>query len=205
MSTTLNNKVLVLNKAWQVVDTTTVKEALGKIITGSAKVVGRDYGTYDFDTWVDTWSDLSELAKMEDMEVINTAHLTFPIPEVIVNQYGGFRNMSARFSRRNLYVRDNYTCQYCNLQSDDRKVFNLDHVVPKARGGRMVWENIVLSCIPCNTKKASRTPKEAGMKLNKQPAKPHWTQLRGKIGMEQIPEFWKSFVDAAYWNVELKE
>lgn len=204
MSTTLNNKVLVLNKAWQVVDTTTVKEALGKIVTGAAKVVGRDYGTYDFDSWVETWSDLAELAKMEEMETIKTAHMTFPIPEVIVNEYGGFHNMSARFSRRNLFLRDDYTCQYCGLQSEDKKKFNLDHVVPKSRGGQVNWENIVLSCIPCNTKKGSRTPEEANMKLKKEPVKPHWSQLRGKIGTEHVPEFWKSFVDAAYWNIELK-
>jgi len=204
MESVLSNKVLVLNKSWQAIDMITVKEAISKVFANTAKVVGRDYSLYSFEEWVDNWSDAAMYQEMSDRQTIKGDDFQIPIPEVIVNNFKGFRRNTCRFSRRNLFLRDDHSCQYCGYHSEDRRKFNLDHVIPKSRGGLMTWDNIVLSCVKCNSKKGNRTPEEASMTLKSKPYKPTWSQIRGKIG-NNIPEFWKSFIDVAYWNVELKD
>ena len=78
-----------------------------------------------------------------------------------------------KFTRHNIFERDHNTCQYCG-KVFDRKDLNLDHVIPRDRGGPTTWENIVCSCIKCNTQKANRTPQEAGMHLIRKPKRPKW-------------------------------
>ena len=109
-----------------------------------------------------------------------------------------------RFTRHNIFERDQNTCQYCG-NTFDRSELNLDHVVPRDQGGPTTWENIVCSCIECNTHKANRTPAEAGMRLIRKPKRPKWRPfLQITLGL-QYHESWKHFVDIAYWNVELGE
>jgi 5-methylcytosine-specific restriction endonuclease McrA len=71
----------------------------------------------------------------------------------------------------NVYRRDEFTCQYCGAQPGASKL-TFDHVVPRARGGRTEWTNIVTACTPCNARKAARTPAEARMALLRPPARP---------------------------------
>jgi len=75
-----------------------------------------------------------------------------------------YRKRGVKFSRENVFARDNFMCCYCGT-TKSRKDLNYDHVVPRRQGGKTVWENIVTSCYPCNGRKAGRTPAEAGMKL----------------------------------------
>ena len=79
-----------------------------------------------------------------------------------------------RFSRLNIYARDRNTCQYCGRRPP-RAELNLDHVIPRSRGGVTNWENVVCSCVPCNLKKGGRTPDEARMRLLRHPIRPRWT------------------------------
>lgn len=72
-----------------------------------------------------------------------------------------------KFSRDNVFLRDKYMCQYCS----SKKELTLDHVMPRSRGGKTTFENIVTSCMPCNTGKANRTPEEAGLLLKRKPAR----------------------------------
>lgn len=72
--------------------------------------------------------------------------------------------------KRNIFLRDNYTCQYCNCE--DPSMLTLDHVVPQSRGGKNTWENLVCACRPCNFKKGNRTPEEADMPLKRRPTEP---------------------------------
>lgn len=107
-----------------------------------------------------------------------------------------------RFSRQNIYARDKYKCQYCGrkLPGED---LSYDHVVPKSRGGKTLWNNIVTSCMECNRKKGGRTPKEANMRLIRKPSKPKWLPaLRITIGFNKVPTSWQDYL---YWNVELIE
>ena len=80
-----------------------------------------------------------------------------------------WRTVSPRFSKKKLFARDKYTCGYCGKSAD-----TVDHVIPRSKGGQTTWENAVASCLKCNHKKGSRTPKEAGMKLLHKPFVPTW-------------------------------
>ncbi|HDI79317.1 MAG TPA: HNH endonuclease [Desulfobacteraceae bacterium] len=107
-----------------------------------------------------------------------------------------------KFSRQNIYLRDRYTCQYCGRQFPTEEL-TYDHIIPKSRGGKTEWENIVTCCIECNRKKGGKTPQEAGMKLLKKPTRPTWVPaLKITIGFKNIPQSW---MDYLYWNVELVE
>ena len=117
-------------------------------------------------------------------------------------------NKVIKFSRENVYARDGGKCQYCGLTTP-RHEATYDHVVPRARGGRTTWENIVIACVPCNQTKGGKTPEQAGMKLRTAPVKPKKLPetfritLTFRVGM---PEIWKAWLrDYAYWNTELDE
>ena len=93
---------------------------------------------------------------------------------IVLQLYDRIPKTKVRFSRHNIYMRDGNTCQYCG-QELPRTELNLDHVVPRAQGGRTTWENVVCCCIDCNLSKGARTPEQAGLKLLKAPVRPRWT------------------------------
>jgi hypothetical protein len=200
----LQKRTLVLNKGWQPVNTINVKEAIGKVYMGAAKALGQDFVTYDFDTWVETWTDLAIIAKVDQHKMICCQKFQILAPEVIIlNDYKGQALREAKFSRRNIFIRDKYTCQYCYKKFPVKKL-NIDHIIPRSRGGKTTWENIALSCLNCNTKKAAKTLEEAGMKLLNKPIKPKWSALQCQLG-QHFPNSWKTFMDSYYWNVSLEE
>ncbi len=100
-----------------------------------------------------------------------------------------------KFSKTNVCLRDNFTCQYCDTKLPMSKL-NYDHVVPRHQGGKTVWENIVMSCYPCNSKKRNRTPLEAGMALLKVPLKPAVLPMNEPVSLAHgdIPEEWVPYV-----------
>jgi 5-methylcytosine-specific restriction endonuclease McrA len=107
-----------------------------------------------------------------------------------------------KFSRQNIYLRDKYRCQYCGLKHSTEEL-TYDHVLPKSRGGKTEWENIVTCCIGCNRKKGGRTPNEARMNLVRKPTRPSWVPaIKITIGLRQIPQTWRDYL---YWHVELLE
>jgi 5-methylcytosine-specific restriction endonuclease McrA len=92
--------------------------------------------------------------------------------------------------------------QYCGNKYPTEDL-TYDHVIPKSRGGRTQWENIVTCCVECNRKKGGRTPHEASMRLVREPTRPSWVPaIRITIGFKQIPENWRDYL---YWNVEIVE
>lgn len=104
---------------------------------------------------------------------------------------------SVRFSRVNVFTRDKFRCQYCG-ERKPLKQLNYDHVVPRVKGGKTVWENIVTSCYACNDRKGSRTPEEAGMKLLRKPFKPDILPVVPPIRLEEheIPDVWAPYCGA---------
>ena len=107
-----------------------------------------------------------------------------------------------KFSRQNIYARDRYKCQYCGCQFPTEDL-TYDHVVPRYRGGKTEWENIVTCCIACNRKKGGHTPREASMKLIRKPARPTWVPaIRITIGTSEVPQSWRDYI---YWTIELTE
>jgi 5-methylcytosine-specific restriction endonuclease McrA len=123
----------------------------------------------------------------------------------VLQVYDRFPRARVRFSRQNIYLRDGLTCQYCQ-QRLPRSELNLDHVIPRSRGGRTTWENVVCSCIACNVRKGGRTPQEAGMRLMKTPTRPRWSPFAKELGGRLLHEDWRPFLtltSASYWNAEL--
>jgi 5-methylcytosine-specific restriction endonuclease McrA len=107
-----------------------------------------------------------------------------------------------RLSRQNIYARDKYACQYCGKKFPSEEL-SYDHVIPKSRGGKTEWTNIVTCCVRCNRRKGGRTPKEAHMKLIRKPSFPAWLPaLKITIGFREVPNSWRDYL---YWNVELVE
>jgi len=110
------------------------------------------------------------------------------------------RGKHVRFSKSNVFWRDDFQCQYCG----DRfapKVLTFDHVIPKSVGGPKSWENIVTACRPCNQRKSGRTPEQAKMRLLKKPERPRWSpQLTIKLKSTD-PEAWRQYV---YWQTPME-
>jgi 5-methylcytosine-specific restriction endonuclease McrA len=99
-----------------------------------------------------------------------------------------------RFTKSNVFARDNFTCQYCNRKLLKSRI-SLDHILPKSRGGLSTWNNCVAACIECNMKKGNKTPKEANMKLYKEPYQPNQAEtfmLSIKYNVE-APDIWKNY------------
>jgi 5-methylcytosine-specific restriction endonuclease McrA len=120
--------------------------------------------------------------------------LTLRTPAVVRLTKGSVSTKNkVRFSRMNIFTRDGFRCQYCG----DRKgvdELNYDHVVPRVRGGKTVWENIVTSCYACNDRKGSRTPDQAGMKLLRKPFKPTSLPLAPVIRTgKDVPSAWRVY------------
>ena len=144
--TLINSPVLVLNQNYQPLNVCNARRAIVLMGHGKAELLinGRGF--------------------------VRTVSLRFPIPSVIRLIYMVKRPLvRRRLSRRAVFYRDGFKCQYCGKEA---KELTLDHIIPRSRGGRHVWENVVSACIPCNHGKAGSTPKEASMKLLKEPKTP---------------------------------
>src|SRR3977135_3916767 len=167
MTTHLNQHVLVLNRLWQAVNVCSVRRALTLLFEGHAQVV-LDSGDGSFETYnFPEWRDFSKEEPHE--ESIHTVSFKIRVPRVILLlMFDRLPKKEVKFTRHNIFERDRNTCQYCG-KIFERRDLNLDHVTPKDRGGPTTWENIVCSCIVCNTKKANRTPAEAGLRLIRKP------------------------------------
>jgi len=193
-----DSAVLVLNNVYQAVQITGVRRAFRLFYAGRARAVATDFRTYDFENWCD-------LPPGADHETIVTPRRAIRIPRVIqLVHYDRVPRRDVRFTRRNIFFRDRNRCQYCGKVFPQAEL-NLDHVVPLSRGGVSSWDNVVCACIPCNSRKGNRTPSEAGMHLVRVPKRPagHPVLRTGWIGPHY--DEWKTFLDVAYWNVELSD
>src|SRR5947209_1405455 len=137
----LDRHVLVLNRLWQAVNICTARRAFTLLCQGHAQVVWSDgnnnFRTHDFEAW----RDISE-REPED-EMVHTISFKIRIPRVIVLLiFDRLPTKEVKFTRHNIFERDKNTCQYCG-KTFDRKELNLDHIVPRDKGGQTTWENIV--------------------------------------------------------------
>ena len=195
----LSSNVLVLNRLYQPIHVTTVRRALALLYQGVARAIDAEYRLFDFDSW-------AALSAEVYRDSIGLVGRRLRVPRVIVlTAYDHFPKTRVRFSRLNIYARDSNTCQYCG-RTLPRAELNLDHVIPRSRGGTTSWENVVCSCVPCNLRKGGRTPQEATMRLLRPPVRPRWTpMLKAPIRRATYREWlpFLSLADASYWNVEL--
>jgi len=204
MTAVLNHQVLVLNRLWQAVNICSVRRAMALLFEGQAQVVlgsdDGDFRTFDFKAW----RDFSEVRPPEaDEPAIRTVTFRLRLPRVILLlAFDRVPRQEVKFTRHNIFERDKNTCQYCG-RIFERRDLNLDHVIPRDRGGPTTWENIVCSCVPCNTRKSNRTPLEAGLRLIRKPKRPKWRPFVQVTFGGAVHDDWKHFLDIAYWNVEL--
>jgi len=147
------------------------------------------------------------LGKVEVLEEYNkevhAVSFKIKLPSVVrLLKLVKWKKAPVKFSRQNIYERDNYSCQYCGRHMPPEDL-TYDHVIPKSRGGKTVWTNIVTCCVDCNRKKGGRTPEEAGMSLIRPPVEPKWTpSVKITVGFREVPTSWKDYL---YWHVELVE
>ena len=154
------------------------------------------------------WQRAMVLLTLDKVEVVEEYQAQIRAPSIIVNVPAVVRLRKAfrrhakpvKFSRVNIYARDGYRCQYCGAQcSIDELTY--DHVIPRSRGGRTTWENIVSCCYSCNAKKANRTPGEARMALRSIPARPTWIPaVQIRVSTKSVPDAWRDYV---YWTGEI--
>lgn len=163
----LNTNVLVLNQDYQALSVCSVERSMKLLFMEKAEML------HDF-------PDRS----------ISTVNDEFAYPSVIrLRRYIHIPFNRIVLSRRNIFKRDNNHCQYCDSTHD----LTIDHVLPRSRGGRDTWENLVTACTRCNTRKGDRTPIEASMELMRKPYRPnHITFLRHLLGT--VHEEWKPYL-----------
>ncbi|MBU2568265.1 MAG: HNH endonuclease [Elusimicrobia bacterium] len=195
--------VLVLNRNFFAIQITTWRRALRLVYMDRASVVDEEYKTYSFGDWC----EISRYIKAHPGGFVKTPALRIAIPEVIALKFYDrvpFRDV--KFTRRNIYEHYNYKCCYCGKKLPPTQL-NLDHVVPRSRGGRTDWKNVVTSCISCNLKKGSFLLEEAGMKLKIKPNRPAVNPCLSLIlkSPAKVKSSWQKFIDSVYWNIELEK
>ncbi len=143
----MNTPVLVLNQNYEPLHICNARRALVLVLGGKAEVL-----------------------QEEDDVHLHTSTAEFIVPSVVRMVYLVHRpRPRVKLTRREVFIRDNYTCQYCGRQSHD---LTLDHVMPKSRGGAHTWENLAAACKECNHRKGNNTPEEARMRLKRSPFEP---------------------------------
>ncbi len=141
-------RTLVLNATFEPLCVVSIRRAVVLVLKQKAEIVHQDGG------------------------VFHSERTQVPIPSVIRLKYFVRVPYRARatLSRRAVFVRDHFLCQYCGTTAE-----NVDHVIPRSRGGTHTWENVVAACKRCNTQKENRMPAEAGLRLRSKPTAPHET------------------------------
>ena len=171
-------QTLLLNQGFEPIKVITWQRAITLLFLGKVEVI-EEYG--------------------RDIKAIN---LVLKVPAV-VRLLRAFRRHArpVKFSRVNIYARDKHRCQYCGKRCKIDQL-TYDHVLPRSRGGRTSWENIVSCCYTCNAHKANRTPAEAKMKLLSTPVRPTWMPaVQIRVSTESVPDAWRDYV---YWAGEIE-
>lgn len=189
----VHDSILVLNKSWTPIATTTLKRGFSLVFQDRARIVDAEsYELHSFESWLVGGSMPINQEPPQRERWLRTASLWILVPEVIVLQrFNGVPRRELTFSRRNIYRRDGFTCQYCGIRPG-LKQLSIDHVLPLSRGGRTSWENCVVACVKCNTRKGDRTPEEARMPIAREPFRPSFNDGVG-LGV-RIPASWERFV-----------
>lgn len=134
-----------------------------------------------------------DVVEAYDDEIVGVS-ASLPMPSVVRLRRYARQERRVKFSRSNVYRRDGFACQYCGAQPGATEL-TLDHVVPRARGGRTEWTNIVACCVPCNARKADRTPEQARMSLARRPARPE--HMPAVSPSEAAHESWHGYLCVA--------
>jgi len=132
--------------------------------------------------------------------LVHSPSIAMRLPSVVVLRDYVKPARYPAFTRFNLFLRDEFTCQYCGAKGE----MTFDHVTPRSRGGRTTWENVVAACGHCNLRKASLTLRQAGMALNRLPRRPDAAELQNKGRKFPPNHLHVSWMDFLYWDAELE-
>jgi 5-methylcytosine-specific restriction endonuclease McrA len=205
--TALDASVLVLNKMFMAVHVISVRRAFCLLCKELAEVVTLDDGqfmTYDFSSWSELSAYRAKHYRQEDDDWVRTSSTEIQAPRVIrLLDYDKVPRQTVKFNRRNIFARDGNQCQYCGKKFITSEL-SLDHVIPRSQGGQTTWENIVCACVDCNVRKGGRTPRQANMTLIRKPEKPKRSPMLNLKLTQKKYQSWQSFIENAYWSVELK-
>ena len=167
MSSFLNRRVLVLNQSYEPIMVMGAKRAIILILNEKVEAL-ENY-----------------------KEIIHSAYLNLPLPSVIkLREYARITRKEIVLTRKNILKRDNHECQYCGICSVP---MTIDHIIPRQWGGEDTWYNLITACVPCNTNKGNRTPKEAEMRLKKKPRKPTMIHHLQKF-VKQFQGTWRPYL-----------
>jgi len=173
-----------------------------------ALVLNADYtplSYYPLSLW--PWQTAIKAMFLERVDVVahydrevHSPSASLKLPSVIALRQYVRPNEYPAFTRFNLFLRDRFRCVYCGSHRE----LTFDHVVPRSQGGRTNWENVATACAPCNLKKGGRTPRQAGMHVEREPIRPTSWQLQDH-GKSFPPNYLhQSWRDYLYWDVELE-
>lgn len=173
-----------------------------------ALVLNADYrplSYYPLSLW--PWQDAIKAAYMDRVDivseydqVVHSPSTSLRIPSVVVLKDYVTPQKRVAFTRFNLFLRDEFCCQYCGAKGD----LTFDHVVPRAAGGVTSWQNVVAACSPCNLKKGSKSLPKTGMQLRKPPRQPGAEELRNAGRKFPPNHLHGSWMDFLYWDAELQ-
>lgn len=194
MEDCLSYQVLVLNRLWQAVNIVGVKRAFSLLFQDHANVINTaegDFRVMEPGEWI-TYS--IENPPGANDPAVKTVRYDLRVPKVLLlKSFERLPMKEVKFTRENIFERDNFVCQYCGTQFAFKNL-NLDHVIPRDRGGRTSWENIVTSCVRCNTRKANRMPHEAGMRLMRKPSRPRYRPFVSFMVTDEVDPAWRTFL-----------
>ncbi|NBR91533.1 MAG: HNH endonuclease [Rhodobacteraceae bacterium] len=136
----------------------------------------------------------------EYQEVVRSPSCTIRIPSVVVLKEYVKPQKRVAFTRFNLFLRDQFCCQYCGAKGD----LTFDHVIPRAHGGITSWENVVAACSPCNLRKGSKTLRSSGLSLRRPPRQPSPAEMQNHGRRFPPNHLHESWMDYLYWDAELE-
>ena len=189
-------QTLVLNRLWQAVNVIGVERAFSLLALDHAQVIYAEDGSFrvfDAASWFEHSKDVESIP---GARVVRTVNQSVIVPSVLLLK--GFDRIllqEMKFNRQNLLERDDFRCQYCGKNLPTKEL-NMDHVIPRDRGGGTSWENVVTSCIRCNSKKSNRLPKEAGMRLLKEPKRPPRRPFVSSLYGKPVEKSWEYFLQS---------
>jgi len=187
-------RALVLNRVWQPVNIVGARRAVSLLFQDNAQVIHPHAGNYEILNR-EEWVQLSLDHPPEEKEPrMRSVRLSLRLPQILLlREFDRVPIQNSKLNRKSIFERDGYRCQYCGDVFNESKL-NLDHVIPRDRGGRTSWENLVTSCIHCNSRKANRLPHQVGLTLRNEPKKPKHRPFVSKLHQGISCEAWKPFL-----------
>ncbi len=203
----LTRRVLVLNRLYLAVRIVPARRAFQLLAKNLAEVIAVENGhyyNYDFASWME-FGILQEAEEPNEYEDwVHTVRFAIPVPRILrLLTYDRLPQRQIKLNRRNIMARDHFQCQYCQTRSSPSQL-TLDHVLPRSRGGKDSWTNLVTACKKCNSKKGGRSPTEANMPLLRVPKKPRINPMVSARLATERHDSWEIFLKDAKWSVDIR-